>query len=236
MIDFHSHILPRMDDGSRSVEESLAMLSMLSEQGIKKVVATPHFYADDESAETFLARRKASYEKLMDAKSSNLPALVQGAEVRYYQGISRLENLSALCIEGTDLLLLEMPSARWTDYTMREIQDLSRRGNLQIILAHMERYIGLQSREVRDQLEQSDILMQANAGFFNSFKSRRKALKLLGEQKIHLIGSDCHGLEYRPPQIGKAIRRIQKKFGSDFLEEFAEFGENLLDHKAKKLF
>ncbi len=236
MIDFHSHILPEMDDGSQSVEESLALLSLLAEQGIKKVVATPHFYANDESVETFLERRRASYEKLKAAYSSDLPALVLGAEVKYYQGISRMENLNALCIEGTNLLLLEMSASRWTDYTMREIHELSRRGNLQIILAHVERYIGLQSRAVRDQLEESDILMQVNADLFSSFIRRRKALKLLGEQRIHLIGSDCHGLEYRPPQIGEAIGHIRKKFGEEFLEELAEFEENLLDHKAKKLF
>lgn len=232
MIDFHSHILPRMDDGSQSIEESVALLRLLAEQGIKKVVATPHFYADDESVEAFLKRRKATYEKLKQAYSSDLPALVLGAEVRYYQGISRMEDLKALCIEGTNLLLLEMPTSRWTDYTLREFQELCCRGNLQIILAHVERYLGMQSRAVRDQLEQSDILMQVNADLFASVASRRKALKLLGEQRIHLIGSDCHGLTYRPPQIGKAIRYIRKKFGEEFLEAFAEFEENLLDHKA----
>lgn len=236
MIDFHSHILPRMDDGSQSIEESVALLRLLTEQEIKKVVATPHFYADDESAETFLRRRKASYEKLRAAYSSDLPALVLGAEVRYYQGISRMENLNALCIEGTNLLLLEMPSSRWTDYTLRELRELSCRGNLRIILAHVERYLGLQSRAVRDQLEESDILMQVNADLFASIASRRKALKLLGEQRIHLIGSDCHGLEYRPPQIGKAIQYIRKKLGEEFLEELAEFEEKLLDHKAQLLF
>lgn len=236
MIDFHSHILPRMDDGSQSVEESIALLRLLAEQGIKKVVATPHFYVNDESAAAFLERRKAAYEKLKAAYSSDLPALVLGAEVRYYQGISRMENLNALCIEGTNLLLLEMSASRWTDYTLRELYELSRRGNLRIILAHVERYLGLQSRAVREQLEQSDILMQVNADLFTSFASRRKALKLLGEQSIHLIGSDCHGLEYRPPQIGEAIRHIQKKFGEDFLKDYAAFEEHLLDHKAKALF
>ena len=57
MIDLHSHILPQMDDGSRSVDESLQMLAALAAQGVTDVAATPHFYASENSPERFLARR-----------------------------------------------------------------------------------------------------------------------------------------------------------------------------------
>lgn len=55
MIDFHSHILPAMDDGSRNIEESLQMLRMLQEQGVERVIATPHFYADENPPDVFCA-------------------------------------------------------------------------------------------------------------------------------------------------------------------------------------
>ena len=109
MIDFHSHILPGMDDGSKNIEESLALLRMLAEQGVKKVVATPHFYANDESVEKFLARRQQSYESLRAALPAGMPEILLGAEVRYYQGISRLKELKELCVQGSNLLLLERP-------------------------------------------------------------------------------------------------------------------------------
>lgn len=64
MIDFHTHILPKTDDGSRSTDESVKMLLALKEQGIDAVAATPHFYANDESVEDFLKRRQASFEAL----------------------------------------------------------------------------------------------------------------------------------------------------------------------------
>lgn len=64
MIDFHSHILPGIDDGSASVEESLKLLEMLAEQGVKTVVATPHFYPDRTSVSDFLRRRDAAYQRL----------------------------------------------------------------------------------------------------------------------------------------------------------------------------
>ena len=54
MIDIHTHILPGLDDGSSSIEESEKMLCMLSEQGVDTVVATPHFYIDDTKGEEFL--------------------------------------------------------------------------------------------------------------------------------------------------------------------------------------
>ena len=66
MIDFHTHILPKVDDGSRSLEQSLAMLNELKKQGVKKLVATPHFYANDESVESFLERRNRVYAELKE--------------------------------------------------------------------------------------------------------------------------------------------------------------------------
>ena len=63
MIDFHTHILPNVDDGSKGVEESTLMLTRLFEQGVNKVIATPHFYANDESVDEFLLRRNAAFEK-----------------------------------------------------------------------------------------------------------------------------------------------------------------------------
>ena len=64
MIDWHSHILPAVDDGSRNAEESIKLLELLAEQGVKTVVATPHFIADNESVEDFLRRRSSSFNEL----------------------------------------------------------------------------------------------------------------------------------------------------------------------------
>ena len=67
MIDWHSHILPGIDDGSGSIEESLALLKMQREQGADTVIATPHFFADDETVDEFLARRQESLDSLLSA-------------------------------------------------------------------------------------------------------------------------------------------------------------------------
>ena len=66
MLDFHTHLLPGIDDGSQSVDESIQMLECMQMQGVEQVVATPHFYANHESVEDFLARRNAALQSLKD--------------------------------------------------------------------------------------------------------------------------------------------------------------------------
>ena len=109
MIDFHSHILPSIDDGSKDVEMSLQMVALLQKQGVDTVCATSHFYATQRSPERFLQRRAEAYEALRAALPEDAPAIRLGAEVLYFPGISHMAALPQLCLEGTKLLLLEMP-------------------------------------------------------------------------------------------------------------------------------
>ncbi len=228
MIDFHSHILPRLDDGSKSVEESLAMLSTLREQGIDTVLATPHFYADKESLETFLKRRNESVELLKSALPETAPNILIGAEVLYYPGIVRMEGLKKLCIEGTNLLLLEMPFSRWTEYTVREMIELASRGNMTLVLAHLDRYLSYQTKDTLRKIYSAGMLMQFNASFFLNMPTKRKALSMLKHGEINFVGSDCHNMTSRPPRIGEAYAAAEKKLGQDFLANFNEYGRAML--------
>ena len=228
MIDWHGHILPEMDDGSKDVNESLAMIEKQKMQGVKISLATPHFYANDESVESFLKRRAESYEKLKQSLPEDAPEIILGAEVRYYQGISRLEGLKSLRIEGTKLLLLEMPMNTWTEYMIRELVELSAKSSYRIILAHIERYYKLQKQSVWEKLNQSGILNQSNASFFTSFTTKHKAISFLRDGLVQFIGSDCHSLTFRPPQIDKAFEYVEKKLGAEYLSQMNEYGYSLL--------
>ncbi|MBE6770726.1 MAG: capsular polysaccharide biosynthesis protein [Ruminococcaceae bacterium] len=228
MIDFHSHILPCMDDGSRSVDESIGMLKSLSEQGIETVVATPHFYANDESVSDFIARRQSSLEMLEESLTPDLPQILTGAEVKYYEGISRMPDLKSLCIQGTHILLIEMPMRRWTEYVVKELVDISCSGNVTVLLAHVDRYLKFQHSGIAEYLLANDIMMQMNAEYICNFATRHKALGLLKKHTIHVLGSDCHNMTDRRPDIGKAYEVIRKKFGNDFLIGFNDFGKNFL--------
>ncbi len=228
MIDWHTHILPGIDDGSHDVDESVKMLDMLALQGIKTVIATPHFLADNELVDEFLERRKNAFCKLKPCLKPEQPEILLGAEVKYYQGISRLDGLQRLCIEGTSLLLLEMPMARWTEYTVREIEELASSQKVTLILAHIERYIKLQTSEIMERLYESGVMMQVNASFFRGYFSKKLAFSMLKNNSVHFIGSDCHNTKSRPPKIGEAFDVISAKLGQEFFNEFNEFGKAVL--------
>ena len=93
MIDWHAHVLPNMDDGSRSVSESVNLLKMLSAQNVDTVVATPHFYANAESIQAFLQRRSQCYDKLMEEISSDYAF---GKRNFQYMSIPRFEDVEGL--------------------------------------------------------------------------------------------------------------------------------------------
>ena len=229
MIYWHSHILPEMDDGSRDVAESISMLEMLTSQGVLTVVATPHFYANDESVEQFLERREQSFGILQKALPENAPQIILGAEVRYYAGISHMENLKSLRIQGTKLLLLEMPMATWTEYMIRELIELASQRGIRLVLAHIERYIPLQKRETWIRLARNGIIMQVNASYFISLASRRKAISRLVDGDVQLLGTDCHNMTNRPPKMGQATDFIRKKLGDDYLTQMCQYGYALLN-------
>lgn len=232
MIDFHSHILPGIDDGSRNVEESMALLGMLRDQGIKTVVATPHYNAKHRTPEEFIERRQRSYETLLPYLDDSYPEILLGAEVGYYPGIEKLPNIQSLCAGSSNLLLLEMPISEWSDYVVREVIGLASAGGMNVVLAHVERYIGLQSSKTVKRLAENGILMQCNANQFLRFGQKRKMLSALGQGKIHFIGSDCHDLEGRAPRIGQAYELIRNKLGNSFCSSFCRYGYSMLNKKS----
>ncbi len=227
MIDFHSHILPAVDDGSRNLQQTLDMLDSLYQQGVETVVATPHFYADYHSVDEFVENRDKAYEQVMASLPNSAPKIVLGAEVKYYDGISHLDGLKKLALKDSRLLLLEMPFAPWTRSQIDEIINIVNRFNIVVVLAHIERYLKFQKKSVINFLVQSGVLLQCNASFFTTPFYRQKAFKMLKHGQIHFIGSDCHNMTTRPPLIKPAIDTIAKKFGNEFANNFVYYGNDL---------
>ena len=223
MIDFHSHILPAMDDGSKDAEMSAALLQMLRQQGVTTVVATPHFYADKHNPAEFLQRRAAAFANLPE---TDLQVLL-GAEVAYFDGMSHSDALRQLCVGATRLLLVEMPFATWTERMLQEVCDIGMRQGLQPVLAHVERYRS-QFMKHRDFLTDREVLFQFGTEVFLDWRSRRWALDCLDRGEVHFLGSDCHNLTTRPPRIGEAARTIVKKRGAEALNELMEFSRSML--------
>ena len=143
VIDFHSHILPGIDDGSRNVEKSLGMLQISASQGVDIIAATSHFYATEDRISSFLDRRQNAFEELKQCltEKDEYPEIVVGAEVAFFSGISRAERLEDLTYQGTDLLLLEMPFSPWTKADIDEIKYILERRRMKVLLAHLERFL-----------------------------------------------------------------------------------------------
>ncbi len=228
--DFHTHILPGIDDGSDSVELSLRMLRAEAQQGITHVVATPHFYAHHQRLSSFLSKRKKAVEQLAVAmqEEAGLPRLSVGAEVYYFEGISKVSSLEELAIEGTDYLLIEMPLGEWTERNFEELEEIYSNWGLTPIVAHIDRYIRpLRTHGIPERLAQLPVLVQANASFFTQHSTRRLALKLLQEDQIHLLGSDCHNMKLRPPMLADALEIIQRKLGRDALDRIVGYQQDI---------
>lgn len=227
MIDFHTHILPGIDDGSRSVEQSMELLQMEASQGITDVVLTSHFYASQGNVQSYLERRGKAFEKLAGQLVPELPKLHLGAEVQYFEGISVADDVEKLCIQGTDLLLLEMPFFQWSDRMIQDVLALNERKDIQILLAHVDRYMGSQPADLWEYLSKRHILMQANTFCFKGFLNRRKFTKLFEQGIIHVLGTDCHSTNARSPDwsfVPEKVKQIVTQ--SSLLDERA-----LLLHK-----
>lgn len=232
MIDLHTHVLPSVDDGSGSVEESLKLLEMLATQGVKKVFATPHFLADRDTPASFFERRARAFENLSSVDSKACENLFLGAEVAYFQGVSRMSALSDMRLGKTKLLLLEMPLERWSDYTVKELSELACSGSIRPVLAHVERCMPYQPASVLRSLLDSGIIMQANASFFLRPATSRKALKLYKRGVIHAVASDCHNVHLRPPRIGEALAIIAEKLGEKTVRSMCDLLEEITAENA----
>lgn len=224
--DVHSHILPGIDDGSRNTEQSLTMLAKEAEQGITHVVATPHFYARYSDPETFLAKRAraaGTLKRAMDGRT-DLPQVILGAEVHYFSGIGESEHLARLTMGNTRMVLVEMPMPPWTESMYRDLENIYICQGLTPVIAHVDRYISpFHTHGIPKRLERMPVLVQANAEFFLEPATAGMAMRMLRKGQIHLLGSDCHNLSDRAPNLGEARSAIAQKLGRAALSEIHRF-------------
>lgn len=233
IIDMHCHILPGVDDGARDVETSLAMLEASRAQGVQYMVATPHFYATRDRVDTFLDRRREAWETLKSRMGADYPGIVLGAEVAFFRGISRAERLEALKIEGTDCLLLEMPFRPWSEDDVDEVSEILEKHGYTIILAHIERYLAMRGNaDYIGNLLELPVLAQINAESLLDWRQRGKLIKMVRNGQIHLLGSDCHGIHHRPPNLGEGREILRKKTGTEYLDRIDRRSEELLFNHA----
>lgn len=236
MIDFHSHILPGVDDGPATLEESLSLLRTGFLQGTDLMVSTSHFYGFEEYPREFLKRRNAAASQLRSAmlfSAEVYPKLILGAEVLFFPGISDAEGIELLRIGNSGSILIEPPMSPWTEDMLDEIQQLGKNWGLIPVIAHVDRYMNmLQDDSLIDRVRQRNMIVQVNGSYFLNSKTQKAALENLKAGKIQLIGSDCHNLDSRPPCLGQVRKLIRENHAqSAFQQLHQNAAELLMDRK-----
>lgn len=233
VVDFHTHILPCMDDGSNSADMSVEMLRTEKAHGVHTVVLTPHFYPSKERPEDFLKRREKSLSILEDAvkaSGEDLPKLLVGAEVGYFEGMSDCDYLSSLAISSTRAIMIEMPFSKWTDRMLSELSEIHEKQGLIPIIAHIDRYIGVFHSCVSfDDLASLPVLVQMGTDFFVRRSTKKRAIKMFKCGIVHLLGTDAHNMSSRRPNMDKAMEILTKALGDGAVEYINSVENDILN-------
>ena len=204
-IDFHSHILPAIDDGAENTEKSLKLIDAALKSGIEKIYATPHYYAHKLDVDTFCERRQKAYEKLMN-KNPGIPVEL-GAEVLVFAGLENMEGIEKLCFYDGKTLLLELPLSESliTDEHFLTVEALSQKFN--IVMAHANRY----SDYTVMQMLEAGALLQLNVVDACAFSQRRRVKYWRDSGFVFALGSDAH----RDAGVYKKFKRAGKLLSAD---------------------
>ena len=217
-IDIHCHILPEIDDGSQSIEESAEMLQAAKENGITDVVATPHVRSRDFDFE--LAEEKF---RLLKPYADKLNmGLYLGFEVNCEALVEfEFRNLEKMCFRDADSLLLEFRNFSMPPNWQLIIKKIQSEGLL-VIIAHPERYDFIQ-RDINlaEGLADMGCRLQCDSFVFdlNRFdRQRRAAYKLLDRQLISWIASDAHA-----PGHYDGFKEVLDDFSPDMMRNSIDF-------------
>lgn len=222
MIDLHAHVLPGIDDGPRTLDDALALLRLMCEDGIRHVVATPHIYPGvfDNSPATILI----AFERLRSAaQAEGLPITMSwGAEVRVCHEIIDWAAQGTLPLLGSDgkqrHVLVELPDGQIPVGTDRLLAMLGRHG-IKALIAHPER-----NKRVMEQPQLMAAFVQAGCGLqvtaaslLGEFGSRAKdtARHLLDQNWVTVIASDAHSTRSRKPRMLMARDWLQRHYGAE---------------------
>ena len=231
MVDFHSHILPNIDDGSKSVEETFNLIKEAENAGFDTIISTSHYIeqyytATNEERKIWLDALTSKF----DEQNINIK-LCLGSEIYITENIiSLLEDGKAAAINNTNYILFELPLNIKPIYLNDIIFEMLQYNYIPI-LAHPERYTFVQKNpdEIYE-LIQKGVLMQSNYGsFIDEYGEKAKftVKKLLKSNMIHFLGSDVHRQETIYLKIPMILTELKKLVGEEKVVELTEMNPRL---------
>lgn len=213
--DIHSHLLPRLDDGVQSYEESEDVILHFQQLGYKKLITSPHVMSDTykNTPEKILARL-AKLRKYLESQEIDIQI---DAAAEYYldeQVFKMVENNQKMLTFGKNFLLFETNFLN-EPFNMKEFIFLATTKGYKPVLAHPERYAYLQNNiEKAEDLLDRGVLFQINISSITGFYSKivqTTANKLIDRGWVHLLGSDCHHLQHvRLVEEAQQLKYFQK--------------------------
>lgn len=197
MIDIHTHILPGIDDGPQTIEESIEILKKATEEGIKTIVATPHVL--EVPSESDMQRLRGAFNRVKNAiiREGIDIKIILGAELFISPDLPKTikENRELTINNGNKYVLIELPMNEIPLFTEQTIFELQLQG-IVLIIAHPERCFEIQKDTNRlFDLVQKGVLTQLNSGSLTGIygkKVQKTAKSLLKKNLIHMIASDIH--------------------------------------------
>ena len=219
LIDIHCHILPKVDDGPDSVEESLKILKDMRRQGIKHIIVTPHYRP--EMFEPSMKRVIYSYRHLRDIAYNMGVSMSLGCEYyRNEQIIDHMDNRKRPSMAGSRYVLIEFSMNDLFPTVRNYVYELVTHG-YQPIVAHVERYFCCQKMEKIQELKDMGALIQVNAGSVlgeEGWKLKKFCLELMKKDLIDFIASDTHNTSDRKLNLKKCASYVTKKMGKQYAE------------------
>lgn len=214
MTDLHTHILPGMDDGPKSLPDAMSLVEHALIQGVDRIALTSHFHCENESVASFLARREIAFSTLREACPEELE-LKRGCEVYFSPQLLSVP-VEDLCLEGTNVLLLELPILQKPAFLREVLTDLVQKGVTPLI-AHAERcqYVARDPRILADWVALG-ALIQVNA---QSVLDGGLARRMIRWGLCHIVASDAHSVRHRPANLRPALDTVAKLMGPEKARE-----------------
>ncbi|NLE19391.1 MAG: hypothetical protein GX623_01115 [Clostridiales bacterium] len=219
--DLHSHLLPRVDDGSASLEESLEMLASAWRQGVRLAFATPHYCPPGYASRLPLVRER--FAQLHEAAALRLPGLklCLGQEVEdTHRRLDDMLSRGEICsLAGSRYVLVEF-YVQQDARVIRESLYKALGAGIRPVLAHAERYKSLQEQpEIYGELHRRGACLQINAFSLAEEKNpliRHTARDLVKLELADFIGSDAHRMGHRPPNLLSGVHYLRTRCGADY--------------------
>ena len=236
LTDIHCHVLPQVDDGSKNMETSIEMLRQMYDEGIRRVIVTPHYHKGHMDADIDTVRSR--FHELEEAcgadpKTAGIE-LYLGCELYYYpSAISWLQEGVISTMAGSDYVLTEFAFTLDKHSIEDGITNLINAGYLPII-AHIERYENLVGDlDFVSGLIEKGAYVQINSEALDApYKVRKFAKKLLKNHMVHFVATDAHGVHHRTPKLAAAAQYIAKHYGEEYCTRlFSENPSRILENE-----